>query len=290
MGRRPATIRASPVRPTMLKTRVLTALALVTALLAAMFLLPPVGWLAFAAVICGGAAWEWGGLGRFSSGQRIAFALLMAAACFVVGAMAGLTRELDDPPFGLAMLYLVGAAFWLLVVPLWLVRKWRFGGVAATVVVGLVVLLPAALALAHLRLVDPWVLLAAMAAIWVSDIAAYFTGRAFGRRKLAPSISPGKTWEGAGGAIAGVVVFGLVVLTASLPSLRAAGPIALFVVLLAGFTAVGILGDLFESLLKRQAGLKDSGNLLPGHGGILDRIDSLTSTLPLVGLAALWLA
>lgn len=274
----------------MLRTRVLTALALVAALLAAMFLLPPAGWLVFAAIICGGAAWEWGGFGRFPAGQRIVFALLMGAACFVVGAMAGLTSELDGPPSGLMMLYAVGAAFWLLVAPLWLVRKWRFGGALATVVVGLVVLLPAALALAHLRLVDPWLLLAAMAAIWVSDIAAYFTGRAFGRRKLAPSISPGKTWEGAGGAVVGVIVFGLVVLFAGLPALRAAGSIALFIVLLTGFTIVGILGDLFESLLKRQAGLKDSGALLPGHGGILDRIDSLTSTLPLVGLAALWLA
>ena len=273
----------------MLKTRVLTALALFAGLIAAMFLLPPLGWLVLAALICSGAAWEWAGFGKFSSTQRAIFAILLGAACLLVGMTAGLARELTAAPAGLWPLYLTSALFWLAVVPFWLARKWRFGGAAATVAVGLVVLLPPALALAHLRLVDPWILLAAMGAIFVSDIAAYFTGRAFGRRKLAPGISPGKTWEGAGGAVVGVIVFGLVVITASIPAARAAAPIALFIPLLAGFTTVGIFGDLFESLLKRQAGLKDSGTILPGHGGILDRIDSLTSTLPLVGLAALWL-
>lgn len=273
----------------MLKTRVLTALVLAAGLLAAMFLLPPLGWLVFAALICGGAAWEWGGLGKLSASQRAVFAVLMSMACVLVGATAGLASELTVSPAGLWPLYATSALFWLVVAPFWLARKWRVGSAAAAVVIGLIVLLPPALALAHLRLVDPWVLLAAMGAIFVSDIAAYFTGRAFGRRKLAPGISPGKTWEGAGGAVVGVVIFGLVVIIASTPSARAAGPIALLVPLLAGFTAVGIFGDLFESLLKRQAGLKDSGTILPGHGGILDRIDSLTSTLPLVGLAALWL-
>ena len=273
----------------MLKTRVLTALALLVALLAALFLLPPPGWLVLASLICGGAAWEWAGLGKFSPARRIVFAVLMGAACLLIGTMTGLADELVAPPGGLWVLYIASALFWLAVVPFWLARKWRFGGVAATVAVGLVVLLPPALALAHLRLVDPWLLLAAMSAIFVSDIAAYFTGRAFGRHKLAPGISPGKTWEGAWGAVVGVVVFGLVVITSNMPSARAAAPIALIIPLLAGVTAVGIFGDLFESLLKRQAGIKDSSAILPGHGGILDRIDSLTSTLPLVGLAALWL-
>ena len=125
---------------------------------------------------------------------------------------------------------------------------------------------------------------------WVADIAAYFSGRRFGRHKLAPAISPGKTWEGAVGAGVGVLAFGYAValhgglalpLQAGWPGLAP---------LLVAYTALSIIGDLFESLLKRQAGLKDSGTLLPGHGGILDRIDSLTSTLPLAGLAALWLA
>jgi phosphatidate cytidylyltransferase len=122
----------------------------------------------------------------------------------------------------------------------------------------------------------------------VADIAAYFCGRAFGRHKLAPSVSPGKTWEGALGALVGVLGYGFVAAW-SAGRLVAAPPLdlALFGLALAVFTAVSIIGDLFESLAKRQAGVKDSGNLLPGHGGVLDRIDSLTSTLPLAGLALL---
>jgi phosphatidate cytidylyltransferase len=127
-----------------------------------------------------------------------------------------------------------------------------------------------------------------LAVVWVADIAAYFSGRAFGRHKLAPTISPGKTWEGAIGASIGVMAFGTVV-AVSLNVPPPAGWLG-FIGLMVAYTAVSIIGDLFESLLKRQAGLKDSGTLLPGHGGILDRIDSLTSTLPIAGLAALWWA
>ncbi|MCK0512748.1 phosphatidate cytidylyltransferase [Aromatoleum buckelii] len=274
----------------MLRTRVITALVLLAGLLAGIFLLPPWGWLTLAAIICAAAAWEWGGLGGFAVGPRGVFAALMGIACLLTGAMSGLAGDGVSPPAGLAALYLASGMFWVAVVPLWLARKWRITGAAGTVLVGLVVLLPPALALAHLRMLGPWLLLAVMAATFVSDIAAYFTGRAFGRHKLAPAISPGKTWEGAGGAVAGVLVFALIVLASRAPSLLDAPTVLLVVPLLAAFTAVGVLGDLFESLLKRQAGVKDSGSMLPGHGGILDRIDSLTSTLPLAGLAALWLA
>ena len=132
--------------------------------------------------------------------------------------------------------------------------------------------------------------LGVMAAVWVADIAAYFTGRAFGRRKLAPSISPGKSWEGAYGAVAGVCAYGLACLSYIGYPVAEPGKLVLALVGLVAFTAVSIIGDLFESLVKRQAGVKDSGTLLPGHGGILDRIDSLTSTLPLAALVVLWIA
>jgi phosphatidate cytidylyltransferase len=139
----------------------------------------------------------------------------------------------------------------------------------------------------QLRVFAPLFLLAAMASVWVADISAYVCGRAFGRHKLAPEISPGKTWEGAVGAIAGVLIYGITVAWAAdrMPSNPSAWII--FATALIVLTAVSILGDLFESLAKRQAGVKDSGATLPGHGGVLDRIDSLTSTLPLVGLAVL---
>ncbi|PKO49753.1 MAG: phosphatidate cytidylyltransferase, partial [Betaproteobacteria bacterium HGW-Betaproteobacteria-21] len=161
---------------------------------------------------------------------------------------------------------------------------------SAGVAVGLIVMVPPALALAHLRQLGPWLLLGIMAMVWVADIAAYFSGRAFGRRKLAPGISPGKTWEGAAGAVVGVLAFGYAVLYAFGGAQVPGWVFGVAFPLLFAFTAVSIIGDLFESLLKRQAGVKDSGALLPGHGGILDRIDSLTSTLPLAGLVALWVA
>ena len=131
-----------------------------------------------------------------------------------------------------------------------------------------------------------------MALVWIADIAAYFSGRAFGRHKLAPSVSPGKTWEGAVGAVVAVILYGLA-LRHFYPQMYAPiftqAPLALLIVGLVVLTAISIIGDLFESLLKRQAGIKDSSNLLPGHGGVLDRIDSLTSTLPMVALLTLLL-
>jgi phosphatidate cytidylyltransferase len=136
---------------------------------------------------------------------------------------------------------------------------------------------------------DAWLLLAAMALVWIADIAAYFCGRAFGRNKLAPSISPGKTREGAFGALLAVLVYGFVLALKQWPDASAERLAGVAVVLLL-LTVLSIVGDLFESLLKRQAGIKDSSNLLPGHGGVLDRIDSLTSTLPLVALYFFWMA
>lgn len=273
----------------MLKTRIITAFILLFGLLAALFFLPASLWLAFCSLVCAGAAWEWGGLARFAGISRPVFAVLTGFACLLLGAYAGLGGG-EPVAATLVPLYLISAAFWLGAIPFWLRAKWQLSSVSAGVAVGLIVMVPPALALAHLRQLGPWLLLGIMAMVWVADIAAYFSGRAFGRRKLAPAISPGKTWEGAAGAALGVLAFGYTVLFvfggAELPG----WVFGVALPLLFGFTAVSIIGDLFESLLKRQAGVKDSGALLPGHGGILDRIDSLTSTLPLAGLVALWLA
>jgi phosphatidate cytidylyltransferase len=150
--------------------------------------------------------------------------------------------------------------------------------------IGIVVLFPTWLALVQLRVVGPGVLLAIMATVWMADIAAYFSGKTFGKHKLAPTISPGKTWEGAIGAGIGVVFYGIALRLGF--SFEPVG-LPLWVLGLLAVTAISIMGDLYESMLKRQAGIKDSSNVLPGHGGVLDRIDSLTSTLPVVAL--LWL-
>ncbi|MBP0122937.1 MAG: phosphatidate cytidylyltransferase, partial [Candidatus Nitrotoga sp.] len=125
-----------------------------------------------------------------------------------------------------------------------------------------------------------------MGLVWVADIAAYFGGRKFGRHKLAPTISPGKTWEGVISALLGVTVYVLLVVWVRDLSMTR---VVLFGILMASWMCVGlsVIGDLFESAVKRQAGVKDSGTLLPGHGGLLDRIDALTSTLPLVAMTIL---
>jgi phosphatidate cytidylyltransferase len=156
---------------------------------------------------------------------------------------------------------------------------------------GWAVLLGAWVAVVALQARSPWLVLAAMAIVWLADTAAYFTGRAFGRRKLAPSISPGKTWEGVWGALAAVAAYALALVplagAAGYPGAVTATAVVAWVLLALALTALAVAGDLFESLLKRHAGVKDSGTLLPGHGGILDRTDALLAAMPPAALAAL---
>lgn len=259
----------------MLKTRVLTALALLAIFLCLLFVLPRWPALAAFALVAALAAWEWAGLIGAGSAARIGF-----AAAVVVSALAlSLESEATFPA-----LWAAAAVFWLTIAPFWLWRRWPLAGHALVAyAVGWLVIVPTWAAMIGLRDRSPWLLFAAMALVWVADIGAYFTGRTIGRTKLIPAVSPGKTWEGVGGAIVATLVYGLLAaLVAGLPVL---GHLTWgwFLLLL---TALSIVGDLFESLIKRQAGAKDSSGLLPGHGGILDRIDSQTSTLPLVALAA----
>ena len=241
----------------MLKARVVTALLLLLGLLGAVFLLPPAGWLVVCALVCGAAAWEWGNLAGFGRPLRIASAIAFAAACLLLGFVSGLGTGALSGARMLLPLYGLSAVLWVIVVPLWLRRKWTLHNPLVASGVGFVVLVPTALALVHLRAIDAILMMAAMAVVWVADIAAYFTGRAFGRHKLAPTISPGKTWEGAAGAALGVLLFGFGML-AWLGANQPAGALTVAFVLVC-WTAISIIGDLFESLLKRQAGLKDSG-------------------------------
>lgn len=277
----------------MLKTRVLTALVLLAALLPALFLLPPLAWAGLAAGVAGVAAWEWGGLMGWGGRGRVALGGAALGGCvllivlFPAAMGAGDPAAFADAAWRLGVwVYPVSFLLWVALMPPWLARRWRLPGTAGGLVVGAVLIVPTWLALVQLRQFGPWVLLGVMALVWVADIAAYFAGRAFGRRKLAPAISPGKTWAGAWGAVAGVLLYGWLA-AHWLPEAVRPGP-WLLVPLLLLLTVLSIVGDLFESLMKRQAGIKDSSNVLPGHGGVLDRIDSLTSTLPLVAFA--WLA
>lgn len=266
----------------MLKARVLTALALLGALLLALFHLPEKGWALVVAAMVGVAGWEWGGLAGFQPSLRASYGAALGFVLFLLS-LGGI-----ESAAGAWILYGVACVFWLAVAPAWLARKWRLANPAAGAGVGALVLLPPAVAMLQLRAESPLLLLGVLAAVWVADIAAYFSGRAFGRHKLAPEISPGKTWEGAVGAVVGVVIYYFLLAAAfGVAPGRLGDGVFLTVAVLTFFTAMSISGDLFESLLKRQAGVKDSGQILPGHGGILDRIDSLTSTLPFVGLVVL---
>jgi len=267
----------------MLKTRIVTALVLLALLLPSLFFLPQAYWAGLVALFIGVAAWEWGGLLGFDQTKRVltgaAQAMLCAAAVLLdPAAIDGALSPWVMVSYGIA------ALFWCAVIPFWLRAKWKLPHGLPGLLVGLVVLFPTWLALVQLRVTGPGVLLAIMATVWMADIAAYFSGKTFGKHKLAPTISPGKTWEGAIGAGIGVVLYGVALRLGF--SFEPVG-LPLWVLGLLAVTAISIMGDLYESMLKRQAGIKDSSNVLPGHGGVLDRIDSLTSTLPVVAL--LWL-
>ena len=270
----------------MLKARLITALVLIGILLPSLFWLPQLYWALLLGAFIGIAAWEWGALLAWNSPARIFLGVVVSAICATVTSLAPSALGIEDflpvQPWVL-VLYGLSTAFWCLVIPFWLKKRWALGG-ASGLLVGAVVLLPTWLAMVQLRAIGPEVLLAVFAVVWIADIAAYFAGRRFGKKKLAPEISPGKTWEGAYGAMLGVLCYGLLLGHYFLAERIV---LSLWVLILLIVTAISIVGDLFESLLKRKAGIKDSSNILPGHGGVLDRIDSLTSTLPLVTFVTL---
>ncbi|MCX7155489.1 MAG: phosphatidate cytidylyltransferase [Rhodocyclales bacterium] len=263
----------------MLKTRVITALLLVAGLALILFAMPPLAALLTFAAIAALAAWEWGGLMKQDHPARVMYGFVLLLFCWQLTVAA---------PQLVPVLLGVSVAFWILVVPLWFRFKWTLtGNDFFGYLLGALVILPTWAAMVALNAVSTWLMLATMALVWVADISAYFAGRTYGKHgkhKLAPTISPGKTWEGVAGAMVGVLIYGGIVLRFSPLKDTLPLPVPLLVLLLILLTAVSVMGDLFESLLKRQAGIKDSSNLLPGHGGVLDRIDALTSTLPLAAL------
>lgn len=268
----------------MLKQRVITALVLLAVLLPA--LLAPMPWpfaaLSLAAVAAAG--WEWGRLNQLSSFGAIGCGVGVALACSSWW-LAGLPS--------LHQGWWVVAALWLGLGVVALrggPSSWPKLPRAVRVIVGVLVLSAAWLALNQAKANGINFLLSVFALVWAADIAAYFGGRAFGKRKLAPSISPGKSWEGVySGAVGVLVLAALWILVDARffpqdPSLytrllQAAGVPGLVVSLLA-LVGLSVMGDLFESLVKRAAGAKDSSQLLPGHGGVLDRVDALLPVFP----------
>jgi phosphatidate cytidylyltransferase len=272
----------------MLKTRIITALVLLGLVLPCLFYLSQAHWALLVAAFIGVGAWEWGAFLRWSEVRRRLLGVIVAAACAGISliapeAIGAGSAAAYSAPWVIAT-YTLAAFFWCLLIPFWLRTRWALGTGVAGLLTGLVVLFPTWLAMVQLRIPGPAILLALFAVVWTADVAAYFSGKAFGKNKLAPNISPGKTWEGAIGAVIGVIVYGL---TIRFTTGYAPLSLPLWVLALILVTAVSIIGDLYESMLKRQAGIKDSSNVLPGHGGVLDRIDSLTSTMPIIAL--LWL-
>jgi phosphatidate cytidylyltransferase len=276
----------------MLRTRVSTAVALVIALLVAVFGLPSWGWSAVATILLGISTWEWWGLARGARGSRLAYVAGVgatgAALAWWLGLWTGRAGALLLYP-----LYTVAVLFWLVVVPVWLHRRPSAPPASLVLGAGVVVLVPTFLALVQLRNIHPVTLLLTMGVVWVADIAAFFAGRKFGAHKLAPQISPRKTWEGFYGAVIATACYALVwaaLAPRHLPALvrDIPGTMLWALVVVEVLTVFAVLGDLFESAMKRQAGVKDSGRLLPGHGGVLDRIDALTATLPLAAL--IWMS
>lgn len=270
-----------------LALRIGTGVVLVAAILAALFLLPAAGFAVVMLVIVSIAAHEWARLIELRDGAVIAFTVLVfvAGAALLALALASGFAPVVAAACGIATFYWLAAG-----IPS-VLANWQPSSPVARALAAFVVLEGALVAIVALQARSAAFALAAMAIVWIADTAAYFTGRRLGRHKLAPRISPGKTWEGAAGAVVAVVAYALLLV----PLARRAGfaaeidarAIAVWIVLAIALVALSIVGDLHESLLKRRAGVKDSGSLLPGHGGVLDRIDALLAAMPPVALASL---
>lgn len=269
----------------MLRYRVLTALALAPPVVAGVWFLPTLLFAGLAALVFLLAAWEWSRLvGIPGVSPKMAY-LAVAAALMLGLEWWGVGRA--------APAVAAVAVAWWLAASIWLCR-FQFGenggGLACSVKAGagLLVLVPAWALLCAMQAAPggpPWVLML-LAVVWAADICAYFAGKHYGRRRLAPRVSPGKTWAGVGGALCGAAVIG--VAGGLLLGMRDAALLLLLAVIVVT-VAFSVVGDLFESLVKRHAGAKDSSALLPGHGGVFDRLDSLFAAVPVFYWGFEWL-
>lgn len=279
----------------MLKQRVITAVVLLAILLPALFWKTPEPFLAITLLMIAAGGWEWGRLNGLGQGANLALGAITLALCAAAWALGWTAQP--------------SAVFWTFVGAAWvlagaaLVRAgvdgWPKIPLALRVPGGVLVLVLAWLAMAQARVIGVNFLLSILVLVWVADIFAYFAGRAIGgrftQRRLAPVISPKKSWEGVWGGMAGVVVLAIAwaladgAAQAQVPSLYSrlatlGWPVAILGAIFLG--AMSVIGDLTESLVKRSAGIKDSSQLLPGHGGVLDRVDALLPTLPLAMMLA----
>ena len=274
----------------MLKQRIITALLMLVILLPAVFYPAPEAFGVVAVVLISAGAWEWAKLNQYSQVQALLTAVFCAALC-AASWYGGLVYA------ALKVLWIGAGSAWV-VLGAWLlhggVRVWASVPRVLRLAGGILALWVAWLAVTQARIIGINFLFSILVLVWVADIFAYFAGRALGgrffTRKLAPSISPGKTWEGAIGGMVGVVVCSLIwrsldVLAtpeqAGIYSRLGAAGVPFMVLAVLFLATMSVVGDLVESLFKRSAGVKDSSGLLPGHGGVLDRVDALLPILPL---------
>jgi len=265
-----------------LKTRIITALVLAPIAIGGIFFLPPLGFALFTGAIITLGAWEWANMSGIE-GQpgRVLYAL----------AFAGLLFALRQAP-ATEVLWL-SVLWWLVCFTLvcrYPAGSGAWGAVPVRALMGVFVLVPAWVGLNHLRTGtlqfgevsnSLLAILYIFFVVWVADIGAYFAGRAFGKAKLAPRVSPGKSWAGVWGGLVAVLV-----LAVAASALASASVFEALLLMLASVVTgfVSVLGDLLESMMKRFRGIKDSSQLLPGHGGIMDRVDSLTAAIPVFAL------
>ena len=269
----------------MLKQRVITALVMLAILLPALFYKTPAPFCALALLMVAAGAWEWGRLNALGSIGSLG----LSAVCVVACGLSWSAGLLETP---LPLLFAIGGATWVLAGS-WLLRTgvagWPRIPKILRLVGGVAALWLAWLAISQARVMGTEFLLSILLLIWVADIFAYFSGRTFGGKfskgKLAPAISPGKSWEGVWGGMIGVVALSLVWFlfggNTLYSQIAQRHGIALMLLAVVFMAAMSVVGDLVESLIKRSAGVKDSSGLLPGHGGVLDRVDALLPTLPL---------
>lgn len=274
----------------MLKERVITALIMFFVFVGMVFFASERVWFAGIGLLMAWAAAEWADLAKFNQWSKVLYVMCMP----VLLAVLWIAFSRQHNPWVFSVVMLASLAFWLLIVPAWLFMNWRVSNRWVLGLCGLLVLLPAGVCFLYIRQspAEGWFLLSLLFVVWIADTAAYFTGRAFGKHKLAPSISPGKTREGALGAWLAVTVYVAVFVLWLKPDGFANLNVSVWQVLFIAFflTYQSIMGDLYESWLKRCAGVKDSGASLPGHGGILDRIDAILPVLPLQIILLSWLS
>jgi phosphatidate cytidylyltransferase len=279
----------------MLKQRIITAVVLLAILLPALFYPSPVPFACVMLVMIGAAAWEWGRLNGYGPRMSVFLGVEMVVLCALSWWLGLLEQRLMGVWLAASAAWVLGGALLLRVA----VPGWPRIPRAVRLVAGLLALWVAWMAAVQARIWGINFLLSLLVLVWVADVFAYFAGRRFGlkftRSKLAPSISPGKSWEGVWGGMVGVLVLALAwvwadasaqAAVASLYTRLAARGWWLLLIGVLFLAAMSVVGDLVESLVKRSAGVKDSSNLLPGHGGVLDRVDALLSTLPIAMMLA----